>query len=172
MELIAMKMKVMNEVLRLLEKYNRDHRDPHDLDEVKIHDIGFDIKGRAAGKARRDGDYYSVHFQPAIMERNFKNFLATTVPHEVAHIICYQAHPGCKAHGAEWKATMRKLGVKHVTRCHSHDMEGVKTRKESRHAYTCGCKTHMLSSRRHWRVVRSQSTYSCKLCGNQLTKED
>ena len=131
--------------------------------------VRFDVKGRCAGKAARDGSY--VNFNMVIAEDNFDDFLARTVPHEFAHIVAalsYGEH--VQPHGREWKRTMRMLGAPD-DRCHSYDTTRATSRTVARqHAYKCGCRTHNLTSIRHNRVVRGQQTYFCRSCRTKLEK--
>ena len=69
--------------------------------------------------------------------------------------------------GAEWRAVMEAFGVA-PRRTSDFDLSDLPIRRERRFGYRCGCAEHQLSATRHNRVVRGQSRYRCRSCGQQL----
>ena len=130
--------------------------------------IRFDLRGRGAGQVRRQaGGIWLVRYNPALLERHGEDFLARTVPHEVAHILAFRLHGlGIQPHGPEWRAMMRLFGVP-PERCHDFDVSGLQTRTLNRYPYQCGCRSHLLTSIRHHRILRGQR-YLCGTCGQAL----
>ncbi|MCO5761185.1 MAG: hypothetical protein EP309_01855 [Gammaproteobacteria bacterium] len=131
-------------------------------------EVRFDLRGRGAGQVRRQpGGTWMVRYNPLLLERHGEDFLARTVPHEVAHIIAFHHH-GChiRPHGPEWRAIMHLLGLP-PTRCHDYDVSGLETRRLEHFPYRCGCGQHLLSSIRHHRIQRGQR-YLCRACGQAL----
>jgi predicted SprT family Zn-dependent metalloprotease len=118
---------------------------------------------------------------------NVDKFIARTVPHELAHLICDRVHPhahqsqlvrtatGWKrtkrdVHGAYWKEVMRVLGVPHheITRCHSYDVSNAK-RVTTRTTYAYKCVTCAadfdLGPQRHAKLQRDPAALTCRRCG-------
>lgn len=131
-------------------------------------DIRCDLRGRGAGQVRRQaGQIWTVRYNPVLLARHGEDFLARTVPHEVAHVIAFHRHgPRIQPHGAEWRAIMRLFGVP-PTRCHDYDVSDLQTRTLDRFPYRCGCRSHLLTSIRHHRIQRGQR-YLCRACGQAL----
>jgi SprT protein len=133
-------------------------------------EIRFDLRGRAAGQVRFPADEHPViRFNPVLLRENGADFLARTVPHEVAHVIAFRLHgPRTRPHGHEWRQVMRVLGAD-PSRCHSFDTTRSSTRRLRRHLYHCACREHLLTSIRHNRVGAGQ-TYRCVACGEVLRR--
>ena len=115
----------------------------------------------AAGKVNRCtmGTRYSL---PIIQRNPLDAFLAQTVPHEVAHVVCLQVYPDARGHGREWQRIMRVVMGRPAARCHRYT-------SGAEHSYRCGCEGRevYLSTVRHNRVRRG-TAYSCRLCGEIL----
>ena len=64
-------------------------------------EIRFDLRGRGAGQVRRQAvGVWLVRYNPALLGRHGEEFLARTVPHEVAHIMAFRRHGlGIQPHG-------------------------------------------------------------------------
>lgn len=128
-----------------------------------------DLRGRAAGQVRWQGRTpLVIRYNLAIAGMQPEEFLAQTVPHEVAHVITGLKHGKVQPHGPEWRAVMRHLGVTDPQRCHSFKTPPTQVRRQHRWAYRCACMTHELSATRHNRVQRGEQTYLCRRCGEAL----
>ena len=129
----------------------------------------FDLKGRSAGMYRIQKNKPHIRYNPFIFSKYFDDNLATTVPHEVAHYITDAVYGlrNIRPHGKEWKRLMVHFGADASRTC-DYDLSGVPVRRTRRHAYTCGCQTHQLSSVRHNRVLRGQARYFCRSCRREL----
>lgn len=129
--------------------------------------ITFDLRGRSAGQFRVDGGEASIRYNAALVARDTPQFLAQTVPHEVAHYLAYLRFGGhIRPHGLQWQRLMRALGAD-PRRCHELDVTGLATRRLRRYPYYCQCGEHALTSIRHNRILRGAS-YSCRACGEAL----
>ncbi len=129
--------------------------------------VFFDVRGRAAGRAKRNGGLCSVHFNPILLHENEEYFLSHTVPHEVAHLLDYIVFNGW-GHNSSWKACCAALGMEEITRCHSLDTSNSIVRVVSRHEVSCGCAgTRKVSAVIHNRMLRG-SHYRCNACGKRL----
>jgi len=128
----------------------------------------FDLRGRAAGQARiAPGRTSELRYNVDLLLAHPAEFLAQTVPHEVAHLVAYQVFGrAIRPHGREWRSVMELFGVP-ARRCHDYPMEDLPTRRLKRYAYHCACSTHALSSIRHNRWRRGQR-YVCRTCGQPL----
>ena len=90
-----------------------------DLSQVAIH---FDLKGRAAGMACRRGNFYKIRFNHDMLHREaFDHLLNDTVPHEIAHIVCFKNPQLGRNHDAGWARVCRALGGD-GQRCHREEV--------------------------------------------------
>jgi SprT protein len=135
---------------------------------VSAPSIRFDLRGQAAGQFRLGpGGEPMIRYNPALLARHEAEFLAQTVPHEVAHYLAYlRFGRGIRPHGPEWQQIMQALGAD-PRRCHDFDVSGLATRRIRRHLYHCRCGEHRLTSIRHHRILRGAS-YVCRNCGQAL----
>lgn len=73
--------------------------------------IRFDLKGRCAGQAYRRGGQYGVRFNRDMLTREaFDHVFNDTVPHEIAHLVCFANPMLGKNHDAGWERICRALG--------------------------------------------------------------
>jgi SprT protein len=131
-------------------------------------EIRFDLVGTAAGMVLfPSGKSPVIRYNPILLQHNQQDFLAQTLPHEVAHLIARKLHgESIRPHGNEWKAVMQFFGADSL-RCHNYATENVPVRKMRRFPYTCGCQQHQLTTIRHNRIQKGQ-TYPCRQCGEPL----
>lgn len=74
-------------------------------------DIRFDLKGRCAGTAHRRGGHYFIRFNQDMLSREaFDHVLKDTVPHEIAHIVCFKSPQLGHNHDSGWARVCRALG--------------------------------------------------------------
>ena len=79
-----------------------------DMSRVTIH---FDLKGRAAGMACRRGAQHYMRFNRDMLTREaFEHVINDTVPHEIAHIVCFMKPQYGRNHDAGWARVCRALG--------------------------------------------------------------
>lgn len=133
-------------------------------------EIRFDLRGKSAGQVRIClGGRSLIRYNLELLKRGGGDFLAETVPHEVAHVLAYQRHgPGIRPHGPEWRRIMCALGAE-PRRCHDYDVSGLQARTLHYFDYHCGCMAHRLSSIRHNKVAKGQR-YLCTHCGEPLRR--
>jgi predicted SprT family Zn-dependent metalloprotease len=90
-----------------------------DLEHVGIH---FDLKGRAAGQACRRGARYYMRFNRDMLTREaFDHVINNTVPHEIAHIVCFKNPALGSGHNSGWERVCEALGG-NGTRCHKEEI--------------------------------------------------
>ena len=131
--------------------------------------VTFDLTGSAAGMYRVRRGERAIRYNPYIFAKYFENNLAATVPHEVAHYVTDRLYGlrNIRPHGVEWKTVMRSLGAEpRVTA--RYDLTGVPVRRQRRFSYRCECSTHRLSTCRHNKIQRGQSSYRCRRCGSAI----
>jgi len=125
--------------------------------------ISFDLRGKAAGMAHYNENH--VQYNPVLFAENADDFLATTVPHELAHILVWQKYgPKADGHGTEWKAAMRLLGAV-PNRTHSFDVANAAVGQQF--SYLCACRTHFFGVKKHRDASRG-TIYTCKTCKKRL----
>lgn len=131
-------------------------------------ELRFDLRGSHAGLALCHPDRAPViRLNPVLMAENAE-FVAETVPHEVAHVGVFYllGRPARRPHGPEWRQLMGVLDAE-PERGHRYDVSNAVTRRLKRYRYACGCREHRLTSIRHNRIRRG-AQYRCRECGEPL----
>lgn len=138
---------VRSKVKSLLEQY----RAAHPQFNVPEIDIRFDLAGRVAGWAgKHRGSYFMRFNRVMMMNQSWDHIINETVPHELAHIICFATNSD-DAHGLRWRAVCRALGGS-AKRTHS---ESVVYANGNTYVYTSSTgKTVNLSEVKHRRIQR------------------
>lgn len=124
-------------------------------------EVAWDLRGQAAGLA--NGQRSLIRFNRELAERYPDEFVAQTVPHELAHLVAFKKFGGrIRPHGREWQAVIVALGAE-PRRTHSYEV--TPTRRLKRFAYQCHCpgSEYLLTSIRHNRIQRGHA-YICKRC--------
>ncbi len=82
--------------------------------------IRFDLRGRAAGMAGvRAGQNFYMRFNADMLTRDaFEHVLNNTVPHEIAHLVCFDNRALGSGHNHGWARVCAGLGG-NATRCHT-----------------------------------------------------
>lgn len=134
-------------------------------------DIRCDIRGKTAGYAgwkvnRRTGEKtgFYLRFNREAISKHWEEMVQSTIPHEVAHIVC-AAFPelGGENHNWKWAQVDRALGGT-GERCHT--MELTPGRKTNRYIYkdslgqevTVGPKHHAALQRHQYANLRNRRT--------------
>lgn len=148
------------------------------LADVPFVEPTFELKGKVAGQFAYKGSSCGLRFNMIFATNHPDEYMARTVPHEVAHYVRYVRN-GYKhdvlsngkrdIHGAKWRAVMRELGASDSTRCHSYDTSVIASRKYRKFSYSCdNDHAYELTTIRHNRVQRGQTTYFCRECRSEL----
>jgi SprT protein len=127
--------------------------------------VNLNQRGKIAGSAHLQKNL--IKLNKKLFIQNFDDFLHQVIPHEVAHIICYQQFGRVKPHGVEWQSLMRSLFQldAHVT--HKFDVSNIGMQD---FAYQCECNDLiLLSVVRHNKVKRGTQQYRCQKCRTVLT---
>lgn len=133
----------------------------------RMPDIEYFHSGALAGFATPTK--WLVCFNVNLLKDNLQRYLVRTIPHEIAHLICYAVNGWEYTsngkyiwHGKSFKAQMRAFGCE-ITRCHDMDTSEVKRKKHKtkKHAVKCTyCNwTGELGTVRKSRILRG-ATYT------------
>ncbi|WP_261816003.1 SprT family zinc-dependent metalloprotease [Vibrio gallicus] len=125
--------------------------------------LQFNLRGKAAGQALLQLNIIKLNM--VLAQENPTAFIDEVLAHELAHLITFQVFGRVRPHGKEWQYTMERVFNIPAKRTHSMDVKSVQGKTFE---YHCGCNYYPLSIRRHNKVVRNHSAYTCKLCGNKL----
>jgi SprT protein len=113
-------------------------------------------------------------FQIALAEQEGDKFLNRTPAHEVAHWIDkevngYSYTPSGRRdiHGKKWQFIMTKVMGLDASRCHSYDTSTIVKKKQAKHEYTCGCKSHFITTTIHNKILRG-SRRICLRCRQRI----
>ena len=136
--------------------------------KIRPVDVAFDLTGRAAGTY--NPARLLIRYNMQLAENQFDEFVAQTVPHEVAHHVVDEVTRlwlrRVRPHGDEWRLVMRHFGQE-PDRCHDFDLQGVKIKRQRRFLYRCACQEHAVSTVRHNRA-RKGTRYRCTKCDQAL----
>lgn len=101
--------------------------------------IEFNLRGKSAGQARFNPftKNCTMRFNIDMVNNNgFDHILNETVPHELAHIICFYTGMD-KGHGKTWKRVCMALGGT-GERCHNEDVIPARITEQFAYQTTCG----------------------------------
>jgi SprT protein len=128
--------------------------------------IDLTLRGRCAGQARIEGGRALLRFNRQLLVENRDDFLKTTVPHEVAHLVVNwpfrRRRQRPRPHGPEWQAVMQDCFGLAPERCHSYRTTPARVVPRP-FIYACVCREHRLTSIMHRRISRSRQAL-CRAC--------
>lgn len=98
--------------------------------------VTYDVRGTRAGVAYYTA--YKVGFNPVLLMENLDEFIQSTVPHELAHLLTYNLFPEAfitfgrkrEHHGYHWQTVMIALGAD-PKRCHEFDVTNTRVKKST-----------------------------------------
>jgi predicted SprT family Zn-dependent metalloprotease len=157
-------------VLEKIEALRSKVRETFGIDMPAIH-VSFDLRGaRLANASRRNGQLF-MNFNPLVIkdDKGWEHISTNTIPHEMAHLVCYVAPHYGRNHDNGWKRVCRLLGGNGQSRA-PLNMD-LRTRKERQYAYIATCKTVVtVTQTRHNRILKGAS-YTLRQTGGKLTKD-
>lgn len=139
-------------------------------------EIDFSLRGLAAGQAQfrisskpKKIIKCRLRFNLPIALENQADFLATVVPHEVAHLVVVAkwGKGKIKPHGLEWQKVMKQCFGLQPDRCHSYDVSKHVRRMPRPYIYSCGCQEFALTAQMHKRILEGQER-RCRECKGGL----
>ena len=130
--------------------------------------IRFDLKGRCAGMACRRGNMYYMRFNRDMLTREaFDHVINDTVPHEVAHIVCFMNRTLGSNHDSGWARVCRQLGG---TGARTHSEEVVYG-KGTTYEYTTDRGHKVRMSDKHHAIVQAGRPVTYRKGLGKVTKE-
>lgn len=144
--------------------------------------VMYEKRGSTAGVA-----YYTkweINFNGPLMMLHLEDFIARTVPHELAHLIVARIYPEThtdrgytitrrgmrrgkrESHGPRFREVMAVLGCDDDSRCHSYDTS-LTSKRKPHYKYQCQrCHQEFeLGPKRHAKLRVNASAYTCKCHG-------
>jgi SprT protein len=132
--------------------------------------IDLSLRGRCAGQARLERSTTLLRFNLQLLSENRGDFLAVTIPHEVAHLVVLWRSRGSrrrpKPHGVEWQSVMRNCFGLVPQRCHDYATVAARVVPHC-FIYRCSCREHHLTSIIHNRIRRGPGAL-CRSCHTLL----
>ena len=122
----------------------------------------YNQRGKAAGTAHLQRNIIKIN--PILFINNKEEFFQQVIPHEVAHLIAFQQYGRVRPHGKEWQHIMVNVFKRPALTTHQLDVKDVVGQQFT---YHCSCATHLLTIRRHNKVLKGNK-YRCKLCRSTL----
>jgi SprT protein len=102
---------------------------------LKATKIRYNIKGQCAGQAIREHSGKTIlRFNIEAIEKDWAGMYNDTIPHEVAHLVCYLRPDLGKNHNKGWKRVCEALGGK-SDRCHTIDLTPARKVQRVRYIY-------------------------------------
>lgn len=126
-------------------------------------EILFTQRGSSAGTAWLNEN--QIRLNPLLMIENQQAFIDEVVPHELAHLLTWRHFGRVAPHGKEWRWMMETVFGVCARRTHQFALDAVRPRT---FPYQCRCQRHQLTVRRHNRILRGESQYRCRQCGERL----
>lgn len=120
-------------------------------------------RGTSAGTAWPQ--QWEIRLNAVLLQENGQAFIDEVIPHELAHLLVFRQFGRVAPHGKEWRWMMEQVLC--VPACRTHRFE-IKTVRGKTYPYRCSCQLHRLSQRRHNKVMRHESEYRCRQCGETL----
>lgn len=122
--------------------------------------------GRTAGWARMEmvSNKYSITLNEQLLTRQdwYNDLLVDTIPHEIAHLVCYWKPSLGRNHDRGWQRVCQRLGGS-GGRCHSLNLE--RARRSRQAIYNVAGIEVRLGLTRHKRLQSGATQYRYKLGG-------
>ncbi|MGM3182737.1 SprT family zinc-dependent metalloprotease [Dickeya oryzae] len=125
--------------------------------------INYQQRGSTAGSAWLKE--WEIRLNPVLLLENQQPFIDEVVPHELAHLLVYARFGKTAPHGQQWRWMMESVLNVPARRTHQFATASVQGKT---FLYECACRRHELTVRRHNRVIKGESEYRCRACGERL----
>jgi len=131
-------------------------------------EVKFRNCGRTAGWAQLKGGYYTLVFNTQMLSDQFiDHLIGDTVPHEIAHLVCYFNPTLGKNHDRGWQRVCTRLGG-NGQRCHAHSIK--KARRSRKAIYNIDGEIHEIGGTVHKKIQQGAS-YSMRCSGKRILPE-
>jgi predicted SprT family Zn-dependent metalloprotease len=145
----------------LVESCKRKAEALYDVDLSKV-ELRLNLVGVNAGIAGRDRRGWYLRFNTAMINgEGYNHIVNDTIPHEIAHIVCFMKPKLGSGHDAGWARITRELGGS-GQRCHN---EAVVYATGRTYEYTCSEGTTVRMSQQRHRKIQRGVTYTLKRGG-------
>lgn len=131
--------------------------------------VSCDIRGKCAGRAMRRGREYFLKFNREAIFKHYDEQVNSTIPHEVAHIVCMINPSLGKNHDAGWRRVARMLGDVNVGE-RTHTMQLTAARAKVEYQYNVNGNIVTLGPKRHARLQKGLGQYSHRSYG-KITRD-
>ncbi|KAA8998229.1 SprT family zinc-dependent metalloprotease [Affinibrenneria salicis] len=128
--------------------------------------VNYQQRGATAGSAWLQN--WEIRLNAVLLRENQQHFIDEVIPHELAHLLVYARFGRVAPHGKEWRWMMEQVLAVPARRTHNFALASVQGKT---FFYRCQCQQHQLSIRRHNRVLRGETEYRCRRCGEVLRPE-
>lgn len=124
--------------------------------------------GRAVPPAR-PGAAGTIELNSVYLANEPEAMLTDTLAHELAHLLVWHRFPHRRQppHGQAWRRIMQDWFAVEPRRTHDFETGQVRSRRQRRWSYHCGCSDHALTTTRHKRIQQG-AQYRCRQCGTAL----
>ena len=144
-----------NSVCRLAERV-------YGVDLSKVN-VTFDLKGKSAGRAGVRGNFfdrkYYIQYNPQAMQHDSNHGINNTIPHEIAHIVCFMNPKLGRNHDFGWKTVCERLGG-NGERC--HDLTLTNGKKTTKYLYNVEGVDIRIGAKVHNKIQNGCTTYRLK----------
>jgi len=101
--------------------------------ELEYTEITYDLKGQCAGQAIHTHDNrLKLRINLEAVRKDFQDMVNETIPHEVAHLVCFLRPSLGRNHNRGWKNVCQALGG---TASRTHSIELTRAKKVKRFVY-------------------------------------
>lgn len=170
---LAKRIEFTNKVNECLQKAAKQFNMPNILKTT----VSYFPKGRCAGQAKSSCGEYEVRFNEFNIENDWDEMVNETIPHEVAHIVCFERPSLGYNHNPGWKRVCLLLGGD-ASRTHNMQVALTKHVERKRFNYrdmngfvhTIGPKHHKLIQQRGSVMFSVRGQGNVMLCAHNLVK--
>lgn len=157
----------LTEIVRRVQEVCAMAHTKYNLDLSNL-DVRLDLRGKAAGKAGHRGSAYYIRLNvDMIQNESFAAILKDTIPHEIAHIVCF-LNPALGAnHDKGWKRVCLALGGTGST-THTEPVTLARKTRKFRYVSTSGREV-LISLQRH-RAIQGGKLYILNVDGSKLSR--